>query len=191
MAICVATQGMETSVLGTTVTVLTREVLKAMLISKLKVMGVVMSFAVIVTVGLGGLLAQAASPAAENTKLQGEWQAVEAEVLGKKLKKDDREIKEMRFVFQGNELVVGGPEGTGQERKKTFILAPDKTPKEIDLTSLDGQEKDQVSRGIYKLEKDRLTVCMPVKTETERPKAFKAGAEDGMMIVVFDRVKKK
>ena len=94
--------------------------------------------------------------------MQGEWQVVEAK--GKKVTKDDAEVKAMRFVIKDNELVVRA-DGGGAERKKTFKLDPAKTPKEIDITSLDGQEKDTTAACIYKLEKDRLTICMPYFTK--------------------------
>jgi uncharacterized protein (TIGR03067 family) len=116
---------------------------------------------------------------------------VEAEFKGKKVAKGDAELGDMRFVFKDNEMTVHGD--NGRERKKTFKLEPAKTPKEIDITSLDGQEKDTTAACIYKLEKDRLTICMPyfVKDSSVRPKEFKAGADDGIMLMTLERVKPK
>jgi uncharacterized protein (TIGR03067 family) len=136
--------------------------------------------------------AHGADPADDETKkLQGEWRAVE--VKGKKVDKDDAEVKNLRLVIEGNGITLADPTGGGRERKKTFKLDPAKSPKEIDITSLDGQEKDQTAACIYKLDKDWLTICMPYFTKdlSVRPKEFKAGADDGMLLINLERVKTK
>ena len=141
-----------------------------------------------------GAAARADDPAAkEAKKLQGEWQVVEGERNGKKATRESAEIKDMRFVFKENELIVRLANGNGAERRSNFKLDPARTPKEIDITSLDGQEKGQTTAAIYKLEKDRLTICLPyfVKNPGDRPKEFKAGADDGVMLIVLERVKPK
>ena len=141
-----------------------------------------------------GAATRAADPAADEVKkLQGEWRAVEVELKGKKLTKDDAEAKSMRFVIKDNGLTFQNTEKAGRERKQTFKLDPGKTPKEIDITSLDGQEKDKTAACIYKLDGDRLTICMPyfVKDSSVRPKEFKAGGDDGLMLLTLERVKAK
>ncbi|QJX00720.1 TIGR03067 domain-containing protein [Frigoriglobus tundricola] len=151
-------------------------------------------FTLIACFVLAGAAARAADPVADEVKkLQGEWQVVEVEAKGKKVAKDDAEAKSMRFLIKDTELVVRAADGGGAERKKTFKLDPAKTPKEIDVTSLDGQEKDTTAACIYKLEKDRLTICMPyfTKDPSRRPTEFKAGADDGLMLITMVRVKAK
>jgi uncharacterized protein (TIGR03067 family) len=141
-----------------------------------------------------GTMVRADDPAAkEAKKLQGEWQVVEGERNGKKATRESAEIKDMRFVFKDNELIVGIANGNGAERKSNFKLDPAKMPTEIDITSLDGQEKGQTTAGIYKLDKDRLTICMPYspKNPGDRPKEFKAGADDNVLLIVLERVKPK
>jgi len=148
----------------------------------------------ITLVMFAGMTARAADPAADEAKkLQGEWQAVEVEVKGKKVTKDDAEVKNLRLVIEGNGIILADPTGGDKDRKKTFKLDPSKSPKEIDITSLDGQEKDQTAACIYKLDKDRLTICMPYfsKDPTQRPTEFKAGADDGLMLITLERVKAK
>lgn len=150
-------------------------------------------FALIAFFVFAGTAAHAADPAADEVKrLQGEWQVIEVEAKGKKVTKDDAEVKGMRFVIKDNELVAQA-DGGGAERKKTFKLDPAKTPKEIDITSLDGREKDTTAACIYKLEKDRLTICIPyfTKDPSKRPTEFKAGADDGLMLFTLERVKGK
>ena len=141
---------------------------------------------------LSGVAGRAADPAAdEMKKLQGEWLAVEVELKGKKLAKD--EAKTMQVVIKDHELTFRDTDKPGRERKKTFKLDPSKTPNEIDVTSLDGQEKDTTAACIYKLNGDRLTICIPyfVKDPSVRPKAFKSGVDDGLMLLTLERVKGK
>lgn len=139
--------------------------------------------------------AHAADKAAdEMKKLQGEWQVVEVQVKGKKLTKDnDPQTKDMQFVIK-DLIMTARSQSSGAERKKTFKLDPSKSPKSIDITSLDGHEKGQTAACIYKLEKDRLTICVPYfppADPSKRPTEFKAGADDGMMPLVLERVPKK
>ena len=98
-------------------------------------------------------------------KLQGEWRAVEVQAKGKKAAKDDAEVKHLRLVIKGDGITLPSPAGDGKDRKKTFKLDPARSPKEIDITSLDGEEKDQTAACIYSLEKDRLTICIPYFTK--------------------------
>lgn len=150
--------------------------------------------ALIAMLALAGTVAHAANPAADEVKkLQGEWQAIEVEINGKKGTKDDADVKSLRLVIKGDAMTLPSPVGDGKERKKTFKLDPSKSPKEIDITSLDGQEKDQTAACIYKLDGDRLTICMPyfTKDPSARPKEFKAGADDGIMLIALERVKAK
>ena len=139
-----------------------------------------------------GLAAQADDAKDKALKeLEGEWQAVEAEVNGKKA--PEKQVKELRLVFEGEKITVKGAGGAGGERKKTFWIDPSQSPKHIDITSLDGQEKDQTAACIYKVEKDRLTICMPYSTTEvdKRPKEFKTKDGDGLMLIVLERVKSK
>jgi len=130
---------------------------------------------------------------AEAKKLQGEWQAVEIQAKGKTSTKDDSEVKNLRFVIKGDGITIPHPSEEGKERKQTFKVNSAKSPKEIDITSLDGQEKDKTSACIYKLDKDRLTICIPYFTENPsvRPTEFKARANDGIMLITLERVKSK
>ncbi|MDY3558387.1 TIGR03067 domain-containing protein [Gemmata sp. JC673] len=129
--------------------------------------------------------------AAEIKTLQGEWRAVGVEFRGKTLTKDD--AKAMRFEIKGRGLTFSNTQKPGRERKQTFTLDPSKTPKALDLTSLDGQEKDTTAACIYRLDGDKLTICMPyfAKDPSVRPKEFKADASGDLMLLTLERVKGK
>lgn len=131
--------------------------------------------------------------ASETKFLQGTWKVAEMQVKGKKLTREDAEVKNMGFVFKDSTLIVASAAGDGRERKKTFKLDPAKSPKELDLTSHDGVEKGQTAACIYKVEKDRLTLCIPYFTNdpSVRRTEFKSGVDDGLMVLVLERVTPK
>jgi uncharacterized protein (TIGR03067 family) len=137
--------------------------------------------------------ADASDPVAEEIKrLQGQWQAVEQQTKGEKRLKDDPSVRDLQFAIEGEELVVRHVSREGAGRRKTIKLDPSKSPKEIDLTSHDGVESGQTAAAIYKLEGDRLTICLPYWTNdpTTRPREFRAD-DDVLMLYVLERVKSK
>jgi uncharacterized protein (TIGR03067 family) len=151
-------------------------------------------FSLIAILVLAGGVARAADAVDDEVKkLQGDWQAVEIDARGKKVAHDDQDVKNMRFVFKDNGLTVGVADVRAAKRRKTFKLNEGKTPKQMDITSLDGQENGTTAACIYQLEKDRLTICMPyfTKDPSQRPTEFKAGADDGLMLITLERVKAK
>jgi uncharacterized protein (TIGR03067 family) len=120
----------------------------------------------------------------ELEKLQGDWTVVSLEILGKPA---------AEATFKTQKLLITGDHGTfilagGQQNKFTMKIDPSKDPKTIDLTimAVDGE---RISRGIYKLEGDTLTICRTMGTK-ERPKEFKTSAQAGGMLVVHKRVTK-
>ncbi len=125
-----------------------------------------------------GLLIAAATPAQdtkkEMDKLQGEWTMVSLEQRGKNA--SDEVVKQYKLTIKGDQWVVstGGGEAT-----MTFKIDPSKNPKTIDLTS---EGKQAVSRGIYKLEGDTLTLCRTTG-DIDRPMEFKTTPEAGILVV--------
>jgi RNA polymerase sigma-70 factor (ECF subfamily) len=147
--------------------------------------------AVVVSVGIAALMQ---SPGVEYRatddaqSLQGLWFQVEMESDGKKLNKDALKGAAQMLV-KGSEMWIGKDAARQMGRYKTYKLDTTKTPKQIDLTSHDGQEKGQTAAAIYKLEDDRLTICMPYFTAdpSTRPTQFTTVAGDTLMITVFER----
>jgi uncharacterized protein (TIGR03067 family) len=114
--------------------------------------------------------------------LEGEWVVVGLEADGRKASAD--EMKGMRWTVRGTEITGTDPDGGGG--KMSFRLDPGKSPKEIDLTPLDGREKGKVAAGIYRLEDGRLQVCM--RDAGGRPKEFVSGPGQGL--ITLERAKK-
>jgi uncharacterized protein (TIGR03067 family) len=133
------------------------------------------------------LLIAAATPAQdpkkELDKLQGEWTMVSLEQKGKKA--SDEAVKVYKLTIKEDQWIV--TTSTGGESKMTFKIDPSKDPKTIDFTFKSGN-KDIVSRGIYKLAGDTLTLCRTTG-DTDRPKEFKTTAVAGVL-VEWKRAKK-
>jgi uncharacterized protein (TIGR03067 family) len=73
--------------------------------------------------------------------------------------------------------------------ESTYKIDPKKDPKEIDITSADGKT---VQKGIYKIEKDTLTICQLRKAaaaDAKRPAEFDATKRDDVVVLTFTRKK--
>src|SRR5262249_27010315 len=125
---------------------------------------------------------------AQNTKkeldpFQGGWTMVSLEQRGEKA--PDEVVKGYKLTVQGDRWTVTTPEG--EETTRTFRIDPSQDPKTMDMTTRTG-DKETVSRGIYKLDGDTLTLCRTTG-DLDRPKEFKTTAEAGIL-VVWKRAKK-
>ena len=63
------------------------------------------------------------------------------------------------------------------------------TPKAVDLTPLDGENKGAPLAGIYLLEGDTLKLCLPTLPGRKRPAAF-ASTPGHWQVLVLAREKK-
>jgi uncharacterized protein (TIGR03067 family) len=67
-----------------------------------------------------------------------------------------------------------------------FSLISSTNPKQIDLATNDGGFR----RGLYTLDGDKLTICMPDEKGAPRPTEFKASAEEPRAsVITFTRTK--
>ena len=157
-------------------------VLRAMLFAKLRVaLAVLLALAALGAGGLAYRTLAADKPAAarEDTakadleKLQGTWLLVSMEMGGQKAPED--EVKGYTLVVKDDKATVS--DGKGNTQEAVLKLDAGKDPKEIDMT-VDEGGKAEVHKGIYKLDKDGLTLCKSHPPD-ERPAAFasKEGAK--------------
>ena len=121
----------------------------------------------------------------EAKELNGVWKAESLATDGKEL---DKEVfDKWRWVVEGDKMTWS--DGRGVEVIETFVVNPDKKPKEIDLTVTDGDDKGKQNKAIYSLEGDVLTICKPVGYGKERPTTFVSTPGSGLRLGIFKRVK--
>jgi uncharacterized protein (TIGR03067 family) len=70
----------------------------------------------------------------------------------------------------------------------TIVLDPSRTPAAIDVIPDGGPAHGKRVLGIYKLEKDRLTICM-ADADQPRPREFKAEKGSKQTLMVFTRAR--
>jgi RNA polymerase sigma factor (sigma-70 family) len=172
---------------------LAQGVLKAMLLTRLKTVGALILTACLLGAASVFVYATAsADPAArpggkdrtDQERIQGTWQAVSGEVGGKKVKE---ELEKLTLEFTGNRFTLIHD---AKMEQGTFRLDPSAKPKAFDLILPGAGGGDDVHKAIYKLEGDRLTICL-AHPPAERPTTFATQAgERWPMLVNFKRVAK-
>src|SRR5262245_9030281 len=114
----------------------------------------------------------------DQEKMQGEWVAVQAFTGGRQVPETEVApitISGDRFRFhRGDEYVMA--------------LSAKQAPKAIDLRKAAGDCKGRSCRGIYRLEADTLTLCIPNDEAGERPTVFGSTNPD-FITAVFTRKK--
>jgi uncharacterized protein (TIGR03067 family) len=121
-------------------------------------------------------------PKKDGPTLVGEW-TVESVVKGGKPAPEDRDGA-LEFTADGKAIL--------KERSKTitgtYSSDAKKDPAEVDIT-LEEQGMRITLSGIYKFEKDTLTVCFAF--QAERPKAFETPEATMTVLLTLKRAKKK
>jgi uncharacterized protein (TIGR03067 family) len=117
-------------------------------------------------------------------ELEGTWTVVAVQHDGENAPPED--VRRLRAIFTGDKLQLKH----GDEiRSFTFRVDPAKKPAVIDLTPMDGPQKDQVIHGIYQLADNTLKLCLPLETGKDRPEAFAAPARSGLFLLELRREK--
>ena len=118
--------------------------------------------------------------------LQGKWKAVALEAGGKPLPKEA--IPDFTYIIGADGKATG--KMAKSEYTATMTVNPKKDPKTIDNVHESGPHKGKGQYGVYKLEGDKLTVCItaPGAAEGNRPKDFTT-KDTANVVFVFERVK--
>ena len=94
-------------------------------------------------------------------------------------KKDD--FGDATLKFDGDHLHFT----KGDERKKAeYTINPAGKPKEIDIKP---EDKDQPMPGVYRIEKDTLTICIAFAPGAARPNEF--AAKETNVVITLKKVK--
>jgi len=134
---------------------------------------------------LWSLAADASDEAAKRDieKWQGAWQAVSMENDGKPMAAD--QLKKIELNVKGTDYHFRN--GSFNEHGSYKFYAA-KNPKELDIVAGDGADKGKVYLVIYKVEGDKLTICLDAANNT-RPKKFTGQAGSGCVLEVWQRLK--
>jgi uncharacterized protein (TIGR03067 family) len=103
----------------------------------------------------------------ELAELQGVWRLVGFEADGKEAFL--QEHKQLRWVIKDDKVFYGG------EQLAKLTLHPAANPKGLDLGLV---QSKRVHEGIYKLDRDRLKICVGMMTDGVKERPLKFGHED-------------
>ena len=132
----------------------------------------------IVTIGILG----AEDSRTDSERIQGSWVLTSSQTAGETVPADSLKARDVRMVFEGDRVIARM--GEMSVTLGTFVLDPSKSPRAYDRVSSDGTPR----RGIYRLEGDRLTICI-AGLGKERPTAFATKRGDGLTLLVYTREK--
>jgi uncharacterized protein (TIGR03067 family) len=135
-------------------------------------------------------------------RLQGTWEVVKAEFLGKPYPPE--KIRGERYVIQGDTLTVIYARAKAEKRR--VRLDPKQDPRAIDLLSIPEPSpqtvrnlsaidklieelKEEMTSGIYELKGDSLQLCIPARGDWRRPTSFQADERWGDHLVTLRRLK--
>ena len=121
----------------------------------------------------------------ELTKLDGMWKVTSWKGSGSELLE---QTENLIITFKNGECTWAGIVGPAG---KITRIDPTKMPKEVDYVYTDGDQKGKIQKAIYKLEGDTFTECYNPEDEAARPREFKSTMGNGLMLVVYERVKAK
>jgi uncharacterized protein (TIGR03067 family) len=144
----------------------------------------VLAFAAIVVCPLA-LTIQAQEPASrEIERHQGTWLAISFRRDGQETPQDivrsiTRTVLQDHVVWKRNGKSFAGT---------AMVLDPGQSPRAIDVIADGGPSRDKRVLGIYRLENDRLTICM-ADADQPRPKDFTAEKGSRQTLMMFTREK--
>jgi RNA polymerase sigma factor (sigma-70 family) len=198
-------EGVSAGLLSVKVASLTKRVLKAMLLNKLRSTLPVVVLLVLFGTGPAAWLANGnfsaapaagASPAvvkpqakqqgpvqgaAQAENLLGEWKAVRCELDGRDVPPWD-----LKLVIGDSKIWV---HDAGLRREYGYRLDPTRRPRHIDWIPAFGENQGKVIQGIYRLDDDGLVFCTAGPRDSARPTAFKTQVGRQSFLMVLRREK--
>jgi uncharacterized protein (TIGR03067 family) len=124
--------------------------------------------------------------------LQGIWYRMYSEIDGKAWPSDVPPKSPRVKVLIRDDAWMGVDKDGTHVKQHTIRLDPTQRPKAIDLFTADEQQAGIL--GIYKLERDKLTLCLNIHGRAGRPREFAAKPRDDKeptVLDVYERAKPK
>lgn len=119
--------------------------------------------------------------AADATKLEGSWALVSEESDGSAAPEEIRRSAVLKIEGVKYSLHLGELKLTGR-----ISLNPTQSPKAIDLRDDDGVTPGGIRRGIYRIDGDRLTLCI-ARYDEKRPVTFSGAPGAGTTLQTWKR----
>jgi uncharacterized protein (TIGR03067 family) len=117
-------------------------------------------------------------------RLEGVWRFARVEVEGLKQPEAPFETNKLVVFKDGRYVIVQGTRIT----RGVVKLDPTRAPKHYDVTIATGPRKGLIAQGLYELEGDTFTVCLPFRSK-ERPAELVSKSGNGCLLHVFQREK--
>src|SRR5262249_5802478 len=115
--------------------------------------------------------------------LQGTWVATSMEINGK-----PGIVKRTRFTFQGEKLLVRHEKDEGKDVEWSYKIEPKKSPRQIDIVSVQSSGREKTLHGIYEVKGDELKLCFENGGKAEnRPTKFATNKENEEALIVFKK----
>jgi uncharacterized protein (TIGR03067 family) len=118
----------------------------------------------------------------EYARIEGVWRFARVEVEGAKQPDVPFETNKLIVSKDGRYVIIQGPRIT----RGVIKLGPTKTPKHYDVSVTNGPRKGLTALGIYEIDGDSFTVCLPFRAK-ERPAALISKPGSGCLFHVFKR----
>ena len=116
-------------------------------------------------------------------RLQGTWIMHALEVNGIDVPAD--KLQSALLTVKGDRYEVKVKDRTTNVFE--LRLDPAKDPKEMDMTALEGANKDKVHKAIYKIENGLFVFCRGLNPEQERPKEFATWPDTNIFVVKWKK----
>lgn len=114
--------------------------------------------------------------------IDGNWQAVEAEINGQQIDEDYLSVITLNIEKDRCTIHIGGSTDSG-----TLKFIPHVVPMAFDVAVTDGPSVGKVFKAIYKYTGGYLIVCYNTAA-TDRPKTFLSTVENHYSLVRYKRM---
>ncbi|HEY7156720.1 MAG TPA: sigma-70 family RNA polymerase sigma factor [Gemmataceae bacterium] len=171
---------------------LMKGVLHTMFVTKMKTLAALVLALAVVVGGSGGfayhlLATEADAKKTDAENIQGSWKVVSAKANGVEDDENVKSLKSGEFVISADKITIR----IGDKLEELmYTIDPTTKPKTIDIVHVQDGGGEETTQAIYKLEKDKLTICGPHPRGKERPKEFESKEGSDTVLLILQRVKK-